>query len=213
MRMILLLSVPLTGLFIALAGPIVAAVYRHGHLDAAMANVIVFALLYYTGSLIPFSVRTVVNRGFFLTGRTRALAQISLVFVVLNAAGDAVFSRLIGAPGLALGTTIDQWISIALTIWVLRRSLNLVPMRDSLDAFARAVAASIPLSFAAFGTRVYLDHAMGAAAGGTWARLLIVVVAGLVGVGVGAAAFWAVRYPALDQVTARVLRRIRRRAP
>lgn len=211
MRMILLLSVPLTGLFVALAGPIVSAVYRHGHLDTAMANVIVFTFLYYTGSLIPFSVRTVVNRGFFLTGKTRILAQISVVFVILNAAGDAIFSKLIGAPGLALGTTIDQWISIVITIYYLRRSMNLVPMRDSLDAFVRAIVATIPLSLAALGARFYAIHLMGPVAASTVGRILVVLIAGLVGLVVGVVAFWVVRYPSLDQVAARLRRRLRRR--
>ena len=210
MRMILLLSVPLTGLFIALAGPIVSAVYRHGHLDRAMANVIVFAFLFYAGSLIPFSVRTVVNRGFFLAGQTRMVARISILFVVLNAAGDAVFSRWIGAPGLALGTTIDQWISIVVTVYVLRRTLNMVPMRGSLDALVRAIAATIPLSVAALLARSVTVRLMGPVASGTVGRLLVVVIAAAVGLLIGALAFWAVRYPALDQVTQRIRRRLRR---
>ncbi len=86
----------------------------------------------------------------------------------------------------------------------------MIPMRASLDALVRAVAATVPLSLAALAARFLTIHVMGASAQGTIGRILVVAIAAVAGLVVGGAALWAVRYPALDQVTRRLLRRVHR---
>jgi putative peptidoglycan lipid II flippase len=198
LRAILLFTVPVTGLLFGLAYNIVWAVFKHGAMSAGEADVVVAALNAYTGCLIPYSVRTVLNRGFFVTGRTRQLASLSVWMVLLNAAGDALLSRLIGAPGLALGTTIDQWISIVASFMLLRRFLPFLPIRDTVDAFARLLVATLPLAAAAWATAHGLDALRPFFRVGLIGKMVTVVVAAGVGMAVGYAALRLVRYPDLD---------------
>jgi|GEM_PF-2822766 len=204
LRVIILLTTAVMAEMVALTSPIAYAAYRHGRLTSSAASVIASALLWYALCLVPFGVRTVVNRGFFLTGNSRILSRISVVFVVLNAAGDAIFSRLMKAPGLAFGTMIDQWLSIGGTFYFLSTIMPALPTRAALDAFGRAVAASVPMGLAAY----FGDHLLAGAlphfAASVAGRFVVLAFGAGVGAAVGVGSFIAVRYPELDAVISRV---------
>lgn len=212
LRVVLLLTVPVMAEMVVLAYPIASAAYRHGHLTPAAARVIGAALVWYALCLVPFGVRTVLNRGFFLTGATRILANMSVVLVLLNAAGDFLFAKVagMGAPGLAFGTMVDQWLSIFATFYYLWRVLPATPVRAAADAFWRAAAASVPLAVASRFAAVLLARVPYLVTS-TLGRIALVAGAALAGAAVGAAALWLVRYPGLDELGARVRRALRAR--
>lgn len=211
LRVIILLTTAMMAEMVALTQPIASAAYRHGALTPAAAHVIASALVWYALCLVPFGVRTVINRGFFLTGNSRTLSRISVAFVGLNFVGDAIFTPIMKAPGLAFGTMIDQWISIVGTFYILSRILPALPARAAIDAFVRAVAASIPLAVAAY----FGDHLLAAAvpvfAAGVVGRFVVVGAGMVAGAVVGLGALRLVRYPGLGSILRGLRRGIGRR--
>lgn len=208
LRVIILLTTVMMALLVALAGPVVAATYHHGRLTATAAAVISQSLVWYSLCLVPFGVRTVINRGFFMTGHSRTLSQISVVFVLFNLVGDAIFTPLMKAPGLAFGTMVDQWISIVGTVYILSRLLPALPQRAALDAFVRAALASLPLGVAAYLGDHLLAAALPAFAPTVVGRFVVVLVGMLVGALVGLGALFAVRYPGLGAMLLGLRRRL-----
>jgi peptidoglycan biosynthesis protein MviN/MurJ (putative lipid II flippase) len=99
----------------------------------------------YAGSLIFRTMQQFVARAFFSYKNTRTLAYVSVAFIVLNAVLDYVLMHLIGAPGIALGTTIDGFLYFIISLYMLERML-LGRHAISVRPYLWALVAALPLA-------------------------------------------------------------------
>jgi putative peptidoglycan lipid II flippase len=107
-----------------LAEPIVRLVYRHGATTDADAAAIAVVLQAYVIGIAPYSLVKILAPGFYTVDRPRIPMLASIAGVVANLSFNAATYRSLGAPGLAMGTTIGA-------------AVNLLVLRI---AFDRAVA-------------------------------------------------------------------------
>ncbi len=135
-------TLPIALLLIGFAVPVTSVVYGYGrfHHGAVLATAAIVAA--YAGSLVFRTMQQFVARAFFSYKNTRTLAYVSAAFIVLNAVLDYVFMRLMGAPGIALGTTIDGALYFLITLYLLERMLvgrHMVAVRPYLWVLVAAV--------------------------------------------------------------------------
>ncbi len=116
-------TVPIAFLLIGFAGPATNVVYGYGrfHHAAVLATAAIVAA--YAGSLVFRTMQQFVARAFFSYKNTRTLAYVSAMFIVLNAVLDYLLMHIMGAPGIALGTTIDGALYFLITLYMLERML------------------------------------------------------------------------------------------
>jgi len=143
-------TVPIALLLIGFASPATNVVYGYGrfHHAAVLATASIVAA--YAGSLIFRTMQQFVARAFFSYKNTRTLAYVSAFFIALNAILDYVLMHIMGAPGIALGTTIDGALYFIITLYILERMLvgrHVISVRPYLWALV-AAAPIAPLGLA-----------------------------------------------------------------
>ena len=138
-------TLPIALLLIGFARPATSVVYGYGrfHHAAVLATASIVAA--YAGSLIFRTMQQFVARAFFSYKNTRTLAIVSAFFIVLNAVLDYVLMHLIGAPGIALGTTIDGFLYFVITLYMLERML-VGRHAISVRPFIWALVAAVPIA-------------------------------------------------------------------
>ena len=101
----MLTSASAVGLFV-LAEPIVALIYQHGQTSAAAASAIAVCLQGYVVGLVPYSLVKIVAPAFFTVDKPRIPLLASVTGVAVNVTFNALTYRILGAPGIALGTAL-----------------------------------------------------------------------------------------------------------
>jgi putative peptidoglycan lipid II flippase len=106
LRLILLVSVPVTAILVALSGPIVRVAFERGAFTAGDAHRVAAVQALYLLQ-VPFTVATMLGvRLMAASLMIWHLTAIAVVNFALNAALDVVFARWLGAPGIALSTAV-----------------------------------------------------------------------------------------------------------
>jgi len=95
-----------------LAEPIVRLIYRHGATTLADAQAIAVVLQAYVIGLAPYALVKILAPGFYTADRARIPMFASIAGVVVNLVFNATTYRLLGAPGLALGTTLGATVNV-----------------------------------------------------------------------------------------------------
>lgn len=122
--LIFVASVPLTAILVLASRPLVALVFQHGAFRAAdtrlVARVQALSLLQ-----MPFYLAGgVAVRVLHALQRNKVILAIAGVIVVVNATTDYLFMRWLGAPGIALATSLDFVCSSAILFWIVARELR-----------------------------------------------------------------------------------------
>jgi len=97
-----------------LARPIVALLYEGGEFTPANTVAVADILRAYALGLVPYSMVKIVAPAFYAIDRPRLPLLASLAAVAATIAFNAATYRLLGAPGLALGTTIGALFNVGL---------------------------------------------------------------------------------------------------
>ena len=121
-RAVWLLALPSAVGLILLAEPVVALLFQHGQFRRADTLATVPVVQAYMVGVVPYSLVKVYAPGFFALARPRIPMFASLGAVLANLLFNGLTYQRLGAPGLALGTSLAAFVNLA----VLRLALGRV---------------------------------------------------------------------------------------
>jgi putative peptidoglycan lipid II flippase len=173
-----LLALPAAIGMTVLAKPIVELLFQGGRFlpkDTAATVPIVQA---YMLGVLPYSLVKVFAPAFFAVDRPRVPMVASMAAVAANLLFNGLTYRWLGAPGLALGTTVAALVNLTiLRLWFVR-ALGRLDQPQWLRNIARMVAANVVLGAVAFGLWHAAAHGIAALAI-DWPRGTLRLVHGL----------------------------------
>lgn len=204
-----LTMLPLGALMITLALPIVRVVYERGAFDVEASRLVTSLLMAYGIGMFVYLSRDVLVRVFYALGDGQTPFRISLFNIGLNAFLDFWFIRWFGAPGLVLATVGVNITSALAMVILLDRKLNGIGWLDWARPIALLTGLSTVTGIVAWGTRRGLESVFGGE--GIWAQLLVLAIAGLLGLGVFAIGAALAPIPEANQLAQRLKSRFARR--
>ena len=124
LRMMLMLNVPATLGLVALARPVVGLIFERGEFSTADTNATATALMFYAPGLIGYSFVKLASPAFYALHDSRTPVVVSILTMVLNILLNITLVRLMGYPGLALGTALAALFNASVLLWRLRGRLD-----------------------------------------------------------------------------------------
>lgn len=130
LRSVLLLSVPATLGLILLRGPFISMLLQGGMFDSRSADMVSWALLWYTAGLVGHSVVEILSRAFYALHDTKTPVLVGTVAMSLNIAFSYAFSYLFNAigwmphGGLAFANTLATFLEMCGLYYLMRRRLK-----------------------------------------------------------------------------------------
>lgn len=125
MLMTAIAMLPLGGLMMALATPIVQVVYEYGKFKAQSSTGLVASILMaYAVGMFVYLGRDVLVRVFYSLGDGDTPFRITVVNIFLNAVLDYILVGRFGAPGVVLATVVVNISSVIALTYFLDRKLN-----------------------------------------------------------------------------------------
>jgi len=121
------LTIPATFFLYFLSEPIVRLFFERGAFDAKATALTSFVLKMYVLGLFAHAVSPILARAFYSFKNTATPLIISAICVAINIILNIVLSKIMGAAGIALATTVVMTINIILYSHFLRRYLNPFP--------------------------------------------------------------------------------------
>lgn len=195
--MLWLVLAPVATLAVALAGPLVAAVFARGSFDAASASLAQRAVVGYAVGVAALGVREFLVRCHVALAGTRVALLVVGLGVAVNVAGDLTLGRRYGVAGLAASTSLSFAAALVLAAALLvrrRPTLDLAPFVRPLLVTTGAAAAG---GLAAWVTATTVLGDATAVEAGTVRTFAALVAGGGVGLGLyatatraGAPALW-----------------------
>jgi putative peptidoglycan lipid II flippase len=131
--------------------PIVSLLYQRGQFDAAMTELVAWALLWFAAGLIGHSILEVLTRAFYAQHDTRTPVIVGASAMALNIALSlalaAGFTRIGWMPhgGLALANSLATALEAAGLFILLRRRIGLAEDRTISQAMLQALAGTAAL--------------------------------------------------------------------
>jgi putative peptidoglycan lipid II flippase len=160
LRMMLVLNVPATMGLMVLATPIVSLLFEHGSFTEAAASGTAAALICYAPGLVGYSTVKLVVPTFYALRDSRTPVAVGAVSVVFNIVVSLLLVRLIGFPGLALGTALSAIFNAAGLLWLLRRRLGSIDGRRVLLAAGKVAIAALVMAAAAWAGERWMEHVL-----------------------------------------------------
>lgn len=157
LRGVLLLSLPASIGLMLLRGPIVQLVYVHGEFNAASAELVSWALLWYAAGLVAHSLLEVVTRAFFALKDTRTPTIVTTIAMGLNLVFSLAFAALFNAigwmphGGLALANSAATFLEVGTLLVLLRRKAGGLGGRRVLAALGQSGLAVAGMALALVG--------------------------------------------------------------
>ncbi len=189
-----------------LAVPIVRVVFERGEFTPADTAATADALVYYAPGIVGYAVVRLAVPVFYVFGASLTPALVSVLTVALNIGLNLVLVRVLGYPGLALGTTVASWLNAGVLLLLLHRRLEGIEARRVADSFARTCLAAGAMG-AAVGAANHLVSGFAAESSLLTAGLILAgeIALGLV---VLDAAARLLGLAELDEVRAQIFRRL-----
>lgn len=125
-----------------LAAPIVRVVFEHGEFTAADTPATARALVLYAPGIVGYAAVRLTAPVFYAFGTSLTPALVGILTVAVNIGLNLVLVRVLGYPGLALGTTIAAWLNAGVLLGLLHRRLGGIEARRLAACFARSCAAA-----------------------------------------------------------------------
>lgn len=128
---------------IILAEPLIKILFQRGNFTYEDTLITASVLTFYMPSILGFTVKEIINRGFYATQNTKIPIIVTVIQVILNIILNFVLSKFIGLKGLALATTISSIIAAILSLYFFRLkygNLNLLSFSKNLIKLSIASA-------------------------------------------------------------------------
>ena len=206
LRLMLAVMVPAAVGLAVLATPVVRLVLEHGEFSAADTTATARALVFYAPGIVGYAAVRLTAPVFYAFGNSLAPAGVSVATVAANVGLNLVLVRIMGYPGLALGTTLASVLNASALLVLLHRRLGGIDGGRLADRLGR-----ICLAAGAMGAAVAAAEGMAgdlAAEGGLLIEALVLGGEIMLGLVVLAAAARLLGITELDEVRAQVLGRL-----
>lgn len=195
LKIVWTLTVPAGALLVLLGRPAIALVLERGQFDAASTQLVYGVLVFFSVRVVAEATLEIVARLFYAQHNTLTPMYAAIVWLVVTVSLLYFFVDDLGVGGLALATTVGFTVQSALLLFLNRRALGSLGERSLLLSLGRALAATAALAVAILGVRELLDgrwtglaaslaERTGLLDAATMHSLLIVALAGVLGVGV-----------------------------
>ena len=106
-RLLGILLLPVIGIFVMMAEPIISIIYQRGSFDEKSLALTSVALIFYTFMILPFAMRDVVTRVFYALQDTWTPVINSVFIVALNVILMVIFVPIFGIIAVAGSTSIS----------------------------------------------------------------------------------------------------------
>lgn len=183
---------PLSGLMMALAGPIVQVIYERGAFNSGDSQLVGSVLTAASVGMFVYLGRDVMVRAFYALGDANAPFRISLVNIGINALLDWLLVPRFGAPGIVLATVGVNALAMIALLWLLDRRLGGLPWGAWAGPFGGVLGGSLLAGLTAWGVRWQLTPWLGSSLG---EQLLLLAIASVAGLGVFAIVAWRLNLP------------------
>ena len=206
LRLMLAVMVPAAVGLAVLATPVVRLVLEHGEFSAADTTATARALVFYAPGIVGYAAVRLTAPVFYAFGNSLAPAGVSVATVAANVGLNLVLVRVMGYPGLALGTTLASVLNASALLVLLHRRLGGIDGGRLADRLGR-----ICLAAGVMGAAVAAAEGMAgdlAAEGGLLIEALVLGGEIMLGLVVLAAAARLLGIAELDEVRAQVLGRL-----
>lgn len=169
---------------VLLADPVIALLYEGGRFTAADTEAVAMILRAYMLGLLPYSMVKLFAPAFYSLDRPRVPLIASVSAVAVNLTFNALTYRQLGAPGLALGTSLAALVNLTILRLAFRRVVPTTGDRGRGREWAGLGIANATLAAVVAGGHVGLEIALGrtrvvapALTGGLRAVALVAIIA------------------------------------
>lgn len=178
-KIMLFASVPLAILFMTLSEPIVRLFFQQGEFSTEDTIATARILMYYAPGVIGMSLLLLINRIFYAVHSVITPIRIGLASLASNAILSIVFSRYIGAVGIALGTTISVTLITLYAMIKLNLIYGIFSLKNTVLVLTKIAVASLSMVAIIF----YLNYDIGAILEiSEVGNMVLVVASGMIGV-------------------------------
>jgi len=209
MRLTLFLSIPAAVGLAALASPIIALIYQHGHFSARDTAMTALALQAYALGLAGYAAIKVLTPCFYALNLPRTPLRISLIAIAVNLVLNFVNTEVLhwGHAGLALAVSCVALVNFAQLCAALSRQVDFGGLGEWATFLGRVCVAAALCGGAAWGLYLLAETRLHEFA----LRGVALVAAIGVAVGVYFGAAWALRIRETTEFIGAVSRRLLRR--
>ena len=182
--------------FMALAQPIIGALFRGGKFDAYSAQMTANALFFYSIGLFAYGATRILQSCFFALKDTATPAKVAALGLGLNVLLNSLLMFPLKTGGLALATSISGIITFCVLFSLLKKRLAPFDARGILDSFIRVLAASVGMGLVCY----FISTKQALSCGSTLSRLLNLLVTLTAGVASYALFCFIFRVPEIKQL-------------
>jgi len=138
------LIIPSTFFLFFLAQPIVRLFFERGAFDQKATTLTAFVLQMYLIGLFAYATSPILSRVFYSFKNTKTPVIISTICLVMNIILNIILSKLLGASGIALATSIVMILNFILYTTFLKKYLNPFP-RTLASETIKIIISSVPI--------------------------------------------------------------------
>jgi putative peptidoglycan lipid II flippase len=202
LRLLLFVTIPLTGLMLALATPTIALLYGYGKLTAHDQAAMVPVFIVFLAGLVAHVMISLLAPIFYAGKDTRTPVTAALLAVAVDIGGAVVLFPFFHLQGLALAIGLGAWVEVVMLVALMERRIgfDLRPMARHAVAF---VGGGLVAGAAAYLADRFIEQYTGGPTS-FFARIAELVPSSLVGLAVYVAWARAWRLPELDSALALV---------
>jgi putative peptidoglycan lipid II flippase len=201
-----LTTMPLAALICAVSLPAVRIVYERRAFSLDDSRLVASLLFAYCLGMFFYLGRDVLIRAFYGLGDGDTPFRVSLWGLFFNLAFCFLFTKTLGAVGLALAPTGINVLSMAILLWALHKRLNGLPWRDMLLPIVQLTLSSTLAGIAAWGTLFGSQAVWGQS--GLIVQLVQVTITATIGLGVFVLLAVGLKLPEVEALIARLRQKL-----
>lgn len=141
------LSMLISVMIFALRVPLVALLFQRGAFDETATIMLSHLLGGYVLALPFWGISSILQKVFYGNGEVKTPTLQLILVAVVNVTLDFVLIPIFGTPGIPIAFTLSSVISLAMSIWLLRKIMHLKLSRE-IEMFMAKVLASAILTYA-----------------------------------------------------------------
>ncbi|UCE04228.1 MAG: murein biosynthesis integral membrane protein MurJ [Candidatus Latescibacterota bacterium] len=146
LKLVAFLTLPATAGLVALREPIIGLLYEHGRFSAYDTARTAEVLSLYAIGLVAYAGVKVMAPAFYALHAPRVPLFASIAAVVCNVVANLLLYRRLGAPGLALGTSIGALVNAGMLYLLFVQRYGSLDGRDLAWQVVRVAAAALPMA-------------------------------------------------------------------
>lgn len=150
LRAVFFVMLPMTGLFMVLAQPLIFTLFGGGRFDLNSGLLTSNALFFYSIGLCAYGGTKILQNCFFALKDTATPAKIAGITLLMNIVFNALLMFPLKIGGLALATSLSGIITFFILFFILSSRLEGLSERELLKSFLRIFAAALCMSATCF---------------------------------------------------------------